>query len=812
MHPNRLKIMQEHLNKLNNFSNKLFYVYLFAFSCALLPYIFYIVSGQDSYFATLLYTVAAAYITSSYLLTSNESPLNKLLPILPSAICLVRLYIFKQDTGNSSSSVQLFFEILSCLLVTSIIFRVLFKKSNMNHSNIKTPATVLILSSALILGSGIFIEEWLAKEKLPFAISLFGDFFTVLLVCYVAAVRYLFKKYKTKKPDKFQSEFYDQKTAKITSVNLITILLIFFIAVVSLATKITFFSGQPIDETILYAANWQSLYFIFPAIMQIYNLRNKLSSTQLANSLVKQIDTKLFARSIKKNQGISTVSHPSYIYTIDTDPYLAIEKSIPSTLNSIRNEEFERSLDRAISPKPIGSIALGSRYSGGINPSGNPTKLLDILAVFSNIALEINPIVEKRIINLCRLFNILDPDLAKNIDVKKVEQSLTNNGIFFFLDFNWVDQYISVEKNNTFYKSVVNPPPTYILQGISKYESKSMGIGKLIWFTKSARAHAIKEFPAIKRILQETPIEVQGDLTTSHQNGKVELFFTMKVDELLPFIVELDLNQKSKNILKSLDVTSEATKIHTILTRRINLARSPVEIRRIIDAIMGYNWTGFKEKDLAIGLLIELWTNRVAPLKESEKGSFSKFNSVIISSIFTIGYPSKHFHHAQLEKQNIRSVEHLDLIACDPAHPQHEEVWLLLSGGIEGRLEKSDKQQIINIIESAMKKDDIFRNINVQINILDCITFTLTHLSVPPYEDVDVLLKAYLSKIAQRSIEKQQILQIAHRLEYLAELAEQNGLSSDIRELCVSIIERFERETAQNIGVIKQKVLALNFS
>ena len=88
---------------------------------------------------------------------------------------------------------------------------------------------------------------------------------------------------------------------------------------------------------------------------------------------------------------------------------------------------------------------------------------------------------------------------------------------------------------------------------------------------------------------------------------------------------------------------------------------------------------------MALELLLSLWNEKIKALETPNPESFKRLKDSITEGIFAVGYPSKHFHEAQLEKQALRNIETISSVAIEPSNPQFNEAWILLAGGISGR-------------------------------------------------------------------------------------------------------------------------------
>lgn len=786
------------------YKNSLFKPINVTFSTILLLIIFtYLNALQFTFYNFKTTAIAgglATYLTSLILILSNNSFKHKIIYITPSfAYMIDQLYEGLFLTNFNDFTIK--HSVFKILVNFSICFAVInycFSLFTIRSNKVKISLTSFILVIILIVGSGMYIENWFSFTDETAVISIIKDTIILISIFFLLFTFAFIKPFNFQQSNPIEALKIRFKSAKKPEQDLRSFLIIFFIALLSLLMKIRLLTSEVEYDLQKVVADLSFFYFAFPAIIITLKFKEEFRTNKVIKSLASSIDPRLIKRVSKSESRTTTLSFPSFIYTLDNDPGLKIIKSLPATITLIRNEEFKRCLKSLVEGRSINDSQLGSRYYGAINPENSPISGLEALCLFANIHLEAVPLIERRIVGLCRILPILDPDLAQKADVMFAKRKLSNQGIFYFLDYNWIDQHLSKSNNLSTYGTSFEPLPGYLRESILNYEKNNLDTGSFIWLTLRASQQIKRESPALGSIIQETPITLS--------DGTREIFFTIKIEKLLPLLNHYEIIERGRQILSDYEPTNDSIKLREIIKRRISLARSQKEMTHIIEAVLSYKWSGYTEKDMAIELLLLLWETKASSFNESNSEAYNELKNKIIESIFTIGYPSKHFHGAQLQKQAIREISKISEVVINQDHPQFNEAWILLAGGIRGRLQNKDLPKILTTLNYTLNSNKLMSNLLVQYKLLDCLTFVLPTIETCPRTEIFKLFNKYIHSLTNHKFSRDQMIQITDRIEFLTGLEGWPNFSDVESDKIIKIFVNFAESSEENISQFLGKI------
>jgi hypothetical protein len=776
--------------------------------CIALSAMFFNLYSHDFYNfkSTMLVGIVVTYLTSFILVLSNSSIIDRITYVTPSVAYTIDQFL-QGAVLNGNHDLDLSITLVKIILnlsIVAVVIKYCFKIFELSTNKVRLTLIGFFLISTLILGSGLYIENWFNSSLENAVLSIFKDALILTTTLYLLFLFSFIKPYNYQLKNPIESLKLRFKSTSKPLSDTATFILFMTISSLSLIFKFSVIADNSTYNLDKIAADLTPFYFLYPALLILINFKIEFKTNKMANSLISSIDHRLLERASKRNSHVTTLSFPSFIYTLDNDPGADIINALPATITLIRNEEFKRCLNSLLQGNALNEQQLGSRYFGALNPEKTETGCLDILSLFANIHLEALPLIERRIVGLCKLLPVVDPELAQKAGVSIVERKLANQGIFYYLDFNWVDQHLSRNKNLSTYGTSFEPLPGYLREAINKLEKENLGKGTFIWLSKRA-AHQLKlESPGLSQLLTETPVPVSG------RND--EIFFTIKIEDILPILSNYETIDKGRQILSDFEPSSDSSKLFEIIKRRISLARNHKEIKHIIDAILSYQWYGYSEKDMALELILLLWQEKVSALASTSPEIYKNLKTTIIESIFSIGYPSKHFHEAQLEKQSIRNIDSIAKVAIDPSHPQYRESWILLAGGIAGRINNEDLPKVLSTITYSLKSENIFSSPLVQAKILDSITFVLPKIESCSTTQIFDLFFQYISAIKNKKISRKQVIQITDRLDYLSNLQDWPRLNEHQLTSIIGLFEAYESNSGDVVSQFSMKIKSQKIS
>ena len=145
-------------------------------------------------------------------------------------------------------------------------------------------------------------------------------------------------------------------------------------------------------------------------------------------------------------------------------------------------------------------------------------------------------------------------------------------------------------------------------------------------------------------------------------------------------------------------------------------------------------------------------------------------------------------------------------MAIEPSNPQFNEAWILLAGGISGRMTNEDLPKILSILSYAIKTDRIFSSSLVQMKLLDSLIFLIPSVDSSSKQQIEDMLKLYLKALKSKKISHSQVIQIADRVDYMVDTLEWDDISSDIFDLIIVLFETYEKSSSENVSQFKMKI------
>jgi hypothetical protein len=303
-------------------------------------------------------------------------------------------------------------------------------------------------------------------------------------------------------------------------------------------------------------------------------------------------------------------------------------------------------------------------------------------------------LIEKRMKSLADLLPIVNPGLAKFVTGDTVAKLLSNNQWFFHFDFNWVDQSIvntaKTSRHGIMLEPISDESRLYLLDQMRK----THGIGNFLWVGKDAHDRLLQEAPNLTVIMEPHQIKQNSEKDT--------LIFSIKFEQLIPRLQKYyGLDQMRRKIF-AYEPTQEAHRLLKIMNMELDKLRTLPELRRFIESLSSYKWQGFKEKDLALQLLL-----RIFELHCSGQTENVEVINLLQDAASKIGYPSQIMTQAQLRKQALRDLSTLREHALNKTDIRFEESWSLLASLDFNKLTKIEVESVYKLIDEASCKKDV---------------------------------------------------------------------------------------------------------
>jgi hypothetical protein len=468
----------------------------------------------------------------------------------------------------------------------------------------------------------------------------------------------------------------------------------------------------------LFMLSWiGAIWFAIAELLQYFGTeRHKLAVSKLATSSAKRF----LHRHLKDDVAwAATVGLKTTSFIVDHDPKGTLEFQIPASLQQIRGEEIQRCVSEVLGATYLHSHVVGHRIFGCIDPEVSTRPCIDALKMFSCLYLDAGPLVERRIKGLTSLLPIVDPGLAKILDLDRLNSLIRRNLWFFHFDFSWTDQHVIHTPRSTRYDVRSQTLPSKTRHAMLNYLEKKGGVGNFVWISPGARDRILQEAPVLKSVIETCPISVED------QQDEI-LMFIIKFEQLIPRLQRyFDFDSMRKSIL-DFEPSQESQRLLTLLGLQVSKATHPSQIGDALSAITSVPWRGFKEKDNALQLILQSYNNINAGLDGVELHNSSapqhvELMSDLLNAVKMIGYPSQILHSAQLSKLALRDITNLIKAASHPTNERFHEAWLLLSSNEYKYFSSEYKKCILDFLNSLKKIKAIRKDRLAQVKGIDAI-------------------------------------------------------------------------------------------
>ncbi|MFW7381347.1 MAG: hypothetical protein ACOH5I_21210 [Oligoflexus sp.] len=404
-------------------------------------------------------------------------------------------------------------------------------------------------------------------------------------------------------------------------------------------------------------------------------LKHEMSLNQQNSSLSalvsKQAKRFLLMHHSNMRNWSTTVGMRTANFMIDHDPNENAKAILPSYMVRIRQNQIQSMVGDILSETMMDERSVANQFFGTIDPENSTRPCTDVLLMFTTVYIDGVPMVESRLKNLVRLFPILDPELSTKISIDTIENSLGKIQWFFHLDFDWVDQHMITTTYRTDYQVSVDNLRIRDRQRILDYLQSQNLMGNFIWVGERARERIIMEAPYLSNIIEAWPIQIRD-----HEEQSVDsVIFLIKFEHLIPRMQKYFNLEDARKKLKYYEPSVESRRMLNIVELEIQQSDNNRNINDILALVNNYPWQGFKEKDIALDLVLKCFEKYKELQGEHSEKSIKRF----VEAIQNIGYPSQEIHAAHLDKMQIRQAAAISKTCLSSHHPRFNEAWLLMA-------------------------------------------------------------------------------------------------------------------------------------
>jgi hypothetical protein len=507
------------------------------------------------------------------------------------------------------------------------------------------------------------LRGWISRQQY------IGHFIGINAVCLLGCIAYLFviaRSLAIKTPTK----------------NLSKQLSPFALALVIICLQIIVWTVQILQSDAIgigsFGISLISIYFFIEALRSIKDISEAHQEYYMAARLAEMPALRVLRRNLKsQNSWAATIGIRTTVFVVDHDPYLKVTQKMPATLLQIRNEEINRCIQDILKSEILHNQSLGQSFFGCIDPEFSSRSCLNVLKMFSCLYLDAGTIISRRMVGLSNLLPIINPGLSKALKSSNSNESQQDQSWFFYCDFQWVDQHILNTPNGTKYGVKLDSLPHELKRGIHNHLSKINGHGSFVWLGRDAVERLMQEAPMLRGIVEEAMITMSDQST-------VPAFF-IRFEKLIPRLQRYCDLDSLRKLLLDFDPSIESMKVLDLFQIQVNQARTSPTMMNVVDSVANYFWRGFKEKDLALNIVLQAHRfNQNLITIARQKGeepprSCIKLNETIQNAIEQIGYPSQLFHRAHIQKSALRDVKSLYRAASKPSDPRFLESWSLIA-------------------------------------------------------------------------------------------------------------------------------------
>lgn len=459
--------------------------------------------------------------------------------------------------------------------------------------------------------------------------------------------------------------------------------------------------------------------FFVPAVIDAWRELSHLgldrSKLQELSKLTLKSARKVLLRHKQPNEIWSaTVGTKTATLTIESDLENILSNKLPATLQRIREDEIINFISQLVKEQSLSIQQLAEKIVCTIDPEHSIRPCLDSLKLCSALYLDAGAILERRILGLTALLPIVNPGLGEAVKKQASLALLKRTKWFFYFDFTWTDQSIVNTPNGSRYGIQFDQMTPQVRIRLIETMKQTHGLGNFVWIGPQAYERLLHEAPGLSSIMDAHSLKMA--------DGSEELLFAVKFEELVPRLQRYYALDSFRSKIIDFEPSEGSLKLLNVLALQIANAKGESEFGRIVEVISSYRWRGFKEKDQALKLLLNIFEiskstpERIAFNEVAAKNLLGKLNNAIAS----IGYPSQIINQAYIYKIELRNMSKLQSAALNPNDIRHSEAWVTLASIDHLRLNVSDVSSLRSILIQASKRTDILDNPAIQARLIDC--------------------------------------------------------------------------------------------
>jgi len=653
-------------------------------------------------YSSFLAGITSLYLYSIYFIAVSHSN-RKCLGYIISGFLLCSLV--SSVAHSYSQNLEMIVAALGSFLIYRGIIAWVLEIYQVKHEKFISALTTFNSLLLLIIASGVYIENWVPiKSFIPFM------FFSRDILVFVSVCTIGF----------YQSWHIVLRNEHGLRTHVVSVMKSYFKLNFSRKDKRLYFIMIPLVSGLLNLSNlvWagkdELVYFndygftwllaSLEILFALFVVKSEVNQSRMANEIL-PIGTRNFLQRTDLSFWAHTAANPTFVLSVDFDSTGSLKSFVPATIYQIQNEDFRNALIGQISDKLLDFSHYGSMNHLVFDPDQCVSVSQEALVLSLLCSLDLVRLSHQRSAMLIKLLPILDPDLARFFSPENVDRIQKNAIPFYYLDFSWVDQHLIRSDRFVRVGASFETVPIWLRESVLQLCETGISIENYIWLSESARDRIGQEIPSLKSIIEMRPFKIAGSPVE-------KVAYSIRLDLLASRLNSYGYLQAKRANSVDRQPSSESLSLIDTLNRRIDFVKGQNEIAHVVGTISSYRWAGFKEKDLALELLIRIWQEHLVSLRQ-ESLEYKNLFQLVVSSIADIGYPTRYLHSAQLQKNTLRSIKELKKAALDVSNVRFNESWSLLSSGVYGRLSEKDAGAVMSLIESAIfdsrvKKQKIF--------------------------------------------------------------------------------------------------------
>lgn len=378
------------------------------------------------------------------------------------------------------------------------------------------------------------------------------------------------------------------------------------------------------------------------------------------------------------------------------------EINIPTTLKQIRNQIIKDSVTKVINNKFLNYSAWENKIHGSINPELCNKPCVESIILFTCLYMDGIPLLERRLKTLSGILPVIDEGSSKIITDKLLNHILGRNTWLFYLDYTWVDQYIIHTNDAASYQYDAKILDSEQKLMVAAELRRRNLLGNYIWISDSARKQMEIESQHLSRVIIPVELKISGEMNT--------IIFLMKFEDIIPRLQRYYLLDNRRVELKDMAPSKDSKRLCNLIELQLSQEFDLVKAEEILNSIKSFPWSGFRAKDSALELILNLYSKTMTHIsrmivEEKQKTRLlDKFKGLFVDTISEIGYPSQSLHHAQLQKLSLRNQASIFEIAKKPANKNFYDAWLYLSSNpIDGN--EKELLDAVHFLEEVIQQN-----------------------------------------------------------------------------------------------------------